>query len=123
MQAEKLEQKRLEHERQRIKKRELFEQQMQQLEIQQLQEEQAMLAKNSSSSGLAKSSKLGSFSAPSDAASLASLHSLPSSRRNSNDAVDLWGDMEKMSIGGNSKASDEYVSLLVLALSVLPPES
>lgn len=85
---------------------------MQQLEIQQLQEEQAMLAKNSSSSGLNKSSssKLGSYSAPSDAASLASLHSLPSSRRNSNDAVDLWGEMEKMSITDrNSKASDEYV--------------
>ncbi|KAF9184289.1 hypothetical protein BGZ51_003403 [Haplosporangium sp. Z 767] len=106
--AEKIEQKRLEHERQRIQRRELFEQQMQQLEIQQLQEEQAMLAgKSIGTSSALNKSKLGSFSGASDAASQSSadLRSVPVSRRNSDDAVDLWGGMEKMSLGDRTKAT------------------
>ncbi|KAI8596445.1 hypothetical protein EDD21DRAFT_3146 [Dissophora ornata] len=95
--AAKLEQKRLEHERQRNMKRELFEQQMQQLEIQQMQEEQAMLAGN-------KKSGNGSVGSAAELSQgLANIRSLPVSRRNSNDAVDLWGEMEKMSLGDKAK--------------------
>lgn len=78
-------------------KRELFEQQMQQLEIQQRQEEQAMLAGNK---------KNGSASANTTAdlsQSLSSIRSLPVSRRNSNDAPDLWGEMDKLSLGDKPK--------------------
>ncbi|KAI7830642.1 hypothetical protein BC939DRAFT_257519 [Gamsiella multidivaricata] len=93
--AAKLEQKRLEHERQRNQKRELFEQQMQQLEIQQMQEEQAMLAGN-------KKSGSSSANTTTDLTQgLASIRSLPVSRRNSNDAVDLWAEMDKLSLGGD----------------------
>ncbi|KAF9438305.1 hypothetical protein BGZ76_008693 [Entomortierella beljakovae] len=96
--AARLEQKRLEHERQRTMKRELFEQQMQQLEIQQMQEEQAMLANNKKHGSNASSVT----TEPSQG--LNSIRSLPVSRRNSNDgASDLWGDMEKMSINEKVK--------------------
>ncbi|KAF8952614.1 hypothetical protein BGZ46_003432 [Entomortierella lignicola] len=93
--AAKIEQKRLEHERQRTMKRELFEQQMQQLEIQQLQEEQAMLASNK---------KAASNSNKESSQILNSIRSLPVSRRNSNDGTaDLWTEMEKVSIGEKVK--------------------
>ncbi|CAO3570646.1 unnamed protein product [Mortierella alpina] len=86
--AEQLEQKRLEHERQRIRKRELFEQQMQQLEMQQKQEEQAML--------IAKSkAKTSSFARASDPADLPSL---AESRRSSDDSADPWSDMGRLSL-------------------------
>ncbi|KAF9175970.1 hypothetical protein BGX20_006066 [Mortierella sp. AD010] len=96
--AAKLEQKRLEHERQRNMKRELFEQQMQQLEIQQLQEEQAMLANNKKAASISSSSTAESSQV------LNSIRSLPVSRRNSNDgATNLWAEMEKVSIGDKVK--------------------
>ncbi|KAF9996206.1 hypothetical protein BGZ65_008202, partial [Modicella reniformis] len=95
--AAKLEQKRLEHERQRNMKRELFEQQMQQLEIQQLQEEQAMLAGNKKNANSAASA------AADLSQGLASIRSLPVSRRNSNDAADIWSEMDKLSLGDKPK--------------------
>lgn len=94
-------------------KRELFEQQMHQLEIQQLQEEQAMLASKSSAISPSKaSSKLGSFSGPSEP-SLPSLRSVPVSRRNSDDEVDLWGEMDKLSLGAD-KTKREYVVICMI---------
>ncbi|CAO3563544.1 unnamed protein product [Mortierella alpina] len=124
--AAQLEQKRLEHERQRNLKRELFEQQMQQLEIQQLQEEQAMLASKNKASG----SATGNASATSTAEltqGLASIRSLPVSRRNSNDGSDLWGDMEKMSLGDKTKRPVELPKLgrsgAVKEESISPSES
>ncbi|KAF9095866.1 hypothetical protein BGX27_001210 [Mortierella sp. AM989] len=96
--AAKLEQKRLEHERQRNMKRELFEQQMQQLEIQQMQEEQAMLASNK------KAASSASSSASESSHGMNNIRSLPVSRRNSNDGTaDLWGEMEKVSISDKVK--------------------
>ncbi|KAG0201128.1 hypothetical protein BGX31_003876, partial [Mortierella sp. GBA43] len=93
----KLELTRLEYERQRNMKRELFEQQMQQLEIQQRQEEQAMLAGNKKSSGPTPNTS-------SDLSqTLATIRSLPVSRRNSNDAADLWSEMDMMSLGDKPK--------------------
>jgi hypothetical protein len=91
-------------------KRELFEQQMHQLEIQQRQEEQAMLASKSAISPSKASSKLGSFSGPSES-SLPNLRSVPVSRRNSDDEVDLWGEMDKLSLG-TDKSKREYVDLM-----------
>ncbi|KAF9362309.1 hypothetical protein BGX34_006425 [Mortierella sp. NVP85] len=95
--AAKLEQKRLEHERQRNMKRELFEQQMQQLEIQQRQEEQAMLAGNK------KNNNTSANTTADLSQGLSSIRSLPVSRRNSNDAPDLWGEMDKLSLGDKPK--------------------
>ncbi|KAF9988539.1 hypothetical protein BGZ75_009202 [Mortierella antarctica] len=86
--AEQLEQKRLEHERQRIMKRELFEQQMQQLEMQQKQEEQAMLVAKSKA-------KTSSFARASDPADLSSL---AESRSSSEDSANPWGDMGRLSL-------------------------
>ena len=78
-------------------KRELFEQQMQQLEIQQRQEEQAMLAGN-------KKNNNASANTTADLSQgLSSIRSLPVSRRNSNDAPDLWGEMDKLSLGDKPK--------------------
>ncbi|KAF9916415.1 hypothetical protein BX616_003824 [Lobosporangium transversale] len=95
--AAKLEQKRLEHERQRNLKRELFEQQMQQLEIQQLEEEKAMLAGNKKSTNNTTGSTVDSSHV------LANIRSLPVSRRNSNDGTDIWSGMEKLTVGDKSK--------------------
>ncbi|KAF9195963.1 hypothetical protein BGZ50_002765 [Haplosporangium sp. Z 11] len=104
--AAQLEKKRLEHEHQRNMKREQFEQQMQQLEIQQLQEEQAMLASKSRNSVTA-TNPITELSQ-----GLVSIRSLPVSRRNSNDGVDPWSDIEKLSLGGDkSKRSVELPKL------------
>ncbi|KAF9957335.1 hypothetical protein BGZ72_001930 [Mortierella alpina] len=86
--AEQLEQKRLEHERQRTLKRELFEQQMQQLEMQQKQEEQAMLVAKSRA-------KAGPLARAPDAVDLPSL---TASRRSSDDSEDPWSDMGRLSL-------------------------
>jgi hypothetical protein len=84
-----------------MQKRELFEKQMQQLKMQQLQVEQAILAAGSN----------GSSSGDSTSRTLADLRSTSMSRRNSNDAADLWSQMEKMSIGDLTRTSiNEYVA-------------
>lgn len=90
-----MEQKRLEHERQRNLKRELFEKQMQQLEMQQLKEEQDMLASKN------KTGPIGSSSPADLSKGSASSQSLPVSRRSSDGESDLWGGMAKLSIGAD----------------------
>ncbi|KAF8990205.1 hypothetical protein BGZ52_000324, partial [Haplosporangium bisporale] len=65
-----------------------------------------MLASKSSAISPSKaSSKLGSFSGPSEP-SLPSLRSVPVSRRNSDDEVDLWGEMDKLSLGTDKTKRD-----------------
>jgi hypothetical protein len=91
----KLEQKRLEHERQRNLKRELFEKQMQQLEMQQLKEEQDMLASKS------KTGPIGPNSSADLSKASVSSQPHPVSRRSSDGESDLWGGMAKLSISAD----------------------
>ncbi len=92
-----MEQKRLEHERQRIMKRELFEQQMQQLEMQQKQEEQAMLVAKSK----ARASSFARASNPAD------VPSLTESRRSLDDTANPWSDMGRLSLNDRKLSTIE----------------
>ncbi|BGP18489.1 hypothetical protein JCM10213_001195 [Rhodosporidiobolus nylandii] len=90
----KLEQKRLEHERQRELQKKAFEEQMKQLELQQQMEEQALL---DGTNGAAKpngpvrsrsGNDLASFNAPQGADKYASAKSMPGSRRHSGELAE-----------------------------------
>ncbi|GAA5969605.1 hypothetical protein JCM11641_008174 [Rhodosporidiobolus odoratus] len=94
--AAKLEQKRLEHERQRALQKKAFEEQMKQLELQQQMEEQALMASTDGNGG-AKSTgpvrsrsgnDLASFNAPTAADKYAAAKSMPGSRRHSGELPD-----------------------------------
>ncbi|GAA6031615.1 hypothetical protein JCM8097_006550 [Rhodosporidiobolus ruineniae] len=95
--AHKLEQKRLEHEKQRELQKKAFEEQMKQLELQQQLEEQALLAASGGANGAAKpagpvrsrsGNDLASFNSPAGNAKLMSAKSMPGSRRHSGELAE-----------------------------------
>ncbi|GAA5823058.1 hypothetical protein JCM11251_007469 [Rhodosporidiobolus azoricus] len=91
--AARLEQKRLEHERQRELQKKAFEEQMKQLELQQQMEEQALLAASGGSkpNGPVRSrsgNDLASFNAPAGSDKYAAAKSMPGSRRHSGELAE-----------------------------------
>ncbi|GAA5912727.1 hypothetical protein JCM6882_005773 [Rhodosporidiobolus microsporus] len=95
--AQRLEQKRLEHEKQRELQKKAFEEQMKQLELQQQMEEQALLAASGGANGGPKpngpvrsrsGNDLASFNAPGGSDKYAAAKSMPGSRRHSGELAE-----------------------------------
>ncbi|GAA6007253.1 uncharacterized protein JCM10292_003957 [Rhodotorula paludigena] len=121
--AQKLEQKRLEHERQRELQKKAFEEQMKQLELQQQLEEQALLAASGGANGKPNGpvrsrsgNDLASFNqangadgaagAPSSASKYAAAKSMPGSRRHSGELKNGEADEHKKLANGQQRDAE-----------------